>query len=133
MLPVPETLLRAPVPWLRGFWSGAQQAVAGSLPGTIECASRDIPTPTSFSQDDKKVTEKDISIKVNRTTLLELMAKTGGLDDRCVRWKGFQDRALLAGIVGFDRPCVPLVEYGQLHKVVSRHSVVEEIAAKALK
>jgi hypothetical protein len=99
----------------------------------VECMIEEWSISTEFSQEGRKLTEKDIKVEVNRATLLELMGKTNGLDDRCVRWKGFQDRALLAGIIGFDRPYVPLVEYGRLHKVISRHAVVEEIAAKALK
>jgi hypothetical protein len=87
----------------------------------------------AFSQDGRQMTESEVRVKVDRVTLLEWMGQAGGLDDRCVRWKGLQDRALLADIVGFDGPYVPLVEHGRLHKVACRRAVVEEVAAKALK
>jgi hypothetical protein len=87
---------------------------------------------STFSKDGKPVSEEDLMVRVNRVSLLEWMGAAGGLDDRSVRWKGFQDRVLLAEIVGFDGPYVPLVEHGRLHKVISRRAVIEEVAAKAL-
>jgi len=89
-------------------------------------------TMFGFSQDGRQATEEEFKVKVNRVCLVEWMSKAGGLDHRYVRWKGYQDRALLSEIVGFDAPYVPLVEHGRLYKVVRRHAVAEEIAAKAL-
>jgi hypothetical protein len=85
-----------------------------------------------FTRNAERLGEKDFMTKVDRFNLSDWMSKIGGLDDRSVRWRGFQDRALLADIVSFDGPYVPLVAHGRLHMIVSRWAVIEEVAAKAV-